>query len=100
MKKDTKTLILLGLIAYLILRQQKQTSQPVQPTYYPPAPPPRTPEWQKWVRAILASAQNVAALWAPGGPFYNQNPQDIQQVLNQGGTIPIGNPWSDPTGWT
>lgn len=65
------TLLLAG-VGILILKK-KSTPYPYHnfPTV-PPAPPAQTPEWQNWVSAILNTFGEVAELWQPGGPFYNQ----------------------------
>lgn len=88
--ENTTTLIAVGLgigAGYLFLKSQNQNTQfntyPNFPTISS-QPRPNTPEWAIWANAIIASFGNVAALWAPGGPFYN-NPN----VTNQGFDVNI-----------
>lgn len=79
---DTKTLIVGGILLYILTRKKNTTSgnQPPQTNYYPTPPPRNTPQWAQWAKAIVSTAGNVASLWAPGGPFYNELADDVFDV--------------------
>lgn len=81
---DTKTLIIGGIILYMLTRKKQNTGNSGSPppqTYNYPTPPPRnTQAWAAWAKAIISTAGNVASLWQPGGPFYNQPTQDIMDA--------------------
>ncbi len=64
-------ILLGGLAAYLLTRQQApQYRGPYQ--NIPPPPPQSSPNFQVWVNTILQTFGQVADLWKPGGPFYQQ----------------------------
>lgn len=85
---DNKTLLIigLGLVAFIMLRQQPVRSYPAQPV----GAVPGNAEWVLWVTTILQAAGGLAQnLFGPGGPFHNQDPKAIIQVANQGGFNPV-----------
>lgn len=82
MKNKQLAMMILGAGAVLLLMQsqsnQQQVWYPQGGGYYynfPDIPPaPSTAQaFQQWVDAITSAYGNIAALWQPGGPFY-QNP--------------------------
>lgn len=75
MKSNDKKLLGLVLLGGAALYYFMQQSRPQYVGPYsniPPPPPPASPNYQVWVDAILKTFGQVASLWAPGGPFYNQ----------------------------
>lgn len=88
--KDKKLLALLilgGMGLYYFMSRPPVYSQEFQ--YVPTPPPPNnSAAFQAWVDAILKTFGTVAALWAPGGPFYNQPGAPPPP----GGTAGPGNP--------
>lgn len=79
MKIDTKTLLLLagvGLLGWALLKRSQPDPRNWQ-QYLPPQPPPpsqggNAQEWQQWINLAMNTFGQVASLWQPGGPFYNQ----------------------------
>ncbi|MEL6394201.1 MAG: hypothetical protein AAFR97_15775 [Bacteroidota bacterium] len=73
MKSKDIGYILLGAAAVYFLTQSNRPRY-APPFYQAPPPPPRNraAEYQAWINLILQTYGNVAALWQPGGPFYNQ----------------------------
>lgn len=79
MKIDSKTLILAAGLGVLVWALMKPKPNPNQWQQYLPPPPQQTggsnaQEWQSWINLAVNTFGNVASLWAPGGPFYN-NPE-------------------------
>lgn len=81
-KNDNKLLILGLLVAGYFLLKKKPTPYNYyqQYPYIPPAPAQNSQAWQQWVAAIVSSFGAVANLWAPGGPFYQQNLTQQQAI--------------------
>jgi hypothetical protein len=75
---------LVGLGIYLITRQGGQQNLPQpQPLPVPPKPPRNSPNFQAWAAAILSVYGQVASLWEPGGPFYQENvPKDLLNFVD------------------
>lgn len=71
--KDKKllALLLLGGIGIYYLMNRRPVYAP-QFRHLPPPPPRNSPNYQMWVDAIMKVYGAAAALWQPGGPFYNQ----------------------------
>lgn len=70
----------------------------------PPAPTTNTqnPQFMQWATLIMATFGNIAALWKPGGPFYqfqNQYDEVIEAVQDTNPNIDT-NPydWSPDSG--
>jgi len=103
MKLDTKTIVIGGLLLYMLSRRGGENGNnnntPAQ--NFPPAPVQNTPSWQLWANTIIGTAGNVASLWQPGGPFYNQPTQDVIDAT--GVAPPSGDLYNDPNynpyGW-
>ena len=65
----------LGILAGVLFLRKPA---PVFPSFpaAPPPPPRNSPEWQDWAQRIIGLYGTIAALWEPGGPFYNPNDTD------------------------
>lgn len=77
-----EVVIIGGLLLYMLSRRNNNAStnnnQQQPPVYtYPQPPAQNSPQWAQWAQTIISTFGNVAQLWAPGGPFYNQPTQDI-----------------------
>ena len=74
MKNKQIGYLLLGAAAvYLLTQQQRPAYYAPQFQQLPPPPPRnRAAEFQAWINLVLSAYGNIAALWQPGGPFYNQ----------------------------
>lgn len=78
--KEIGYLLMGGALIYFLTQQQRQPYLAPQYQQLPPAPPrSRAAEYQAWINLVLGTFGNVAALWQPGGPFYNSgiNPNDV-----------------------
>ncbi len=86
-KDNTTAYLLLGLAALLILSRRQPQHYQNYPTV-PPAPPRSNGQaWADWARNIIQIYGNVASLWQPGGPFYQVNQTDVQQILQGWGNV-------------
>lgn len=91
MKINATTAILFGVggLALLAMLGRQQRYQDPSPTNFQnfPAPPPSTAnqgQWQAWVALALNTFGEVAALWEPGGPFYNvTDTWEFEQAMAQ-----------------
>lgn len=81
--KSMKYLIVGGIIAYVLLQNNRQQYRPYVPSqsYVPPMPQPQTNNWSLWVQTILDLYGTAADLWGPGGPFYNIPIETINQNI-------------------
>lgn len=84
-KKDNTLLIalMLGIGVYMLTKKSGGSTTQIPPNYnqIPPAPPVQnSPAWQQWVAAIISVFGTAANLWAPGGPFYQQNISKNQAI--------------------
>lgn len=75
-----------GAIAYSLFKSGKFDN--VQPA---PVPVPnqnsnaqQVQQWQMWVTLIMSQFGNIAALWKPGGPFYNYSYEDVIDYVDPG----------------
>jgi uncharacterized membrane protein YfcA len=89
---NQKTLIIIGLgilAVYLFTRNRSPQGQP-----YPMKPTGATPgtqEWILWVTTVIQAAGGLAQdLFGPGGPFYKENKQAIEQVATGQPILPTG----------
>lgn len=82
------TLVAGTAIYFIFLRKPKQQFIPNQ-SYVPPPPANKTPQAiAAWVQAITSIYGNVAPLFQPGGPFYNNKPsQEVLNILASRGVI-------------
>jgi len=72
MYKKIAIAALIGAGIYMLTRPRTAPPTPANFQQIPPAPPPQTQQWGQWVEGVLATFGNVAQLWQPGGPFYQQ----------------------------
>lgn len=90
--KQLIALALLGGAAALYLMNQQPPRYTGQYANIPPPPPRNSPNYQQWVQTILQTFGQVADLWKPGGPFYQQPVPQPPVVNNPAGTTAPNNP--------
>jgi hypothetical protein len=103
MAKKNNNLLLLGLgglILYVLTRRPSYTPPPIQQGYnyypsfpqVPPAPQNNAAAFQAWASAILSTFGNVASLWEPGGPFYQEAGTPGSEMID---VNTLGNNWEE-----
>ena len=71
MKNKEIGYVLIGVAAFMLLQGQNRSTYAPQFQNAPPMPQTNTAQaWQNWINAVVNLYGNVAALWQPGGPFY------------------------------
>ena len=81
MNKQTLSLVLIGLAAYLFSRRPRYP----QFSQAPPAPPRQdNSAFAAWVRFIVDIYGLTSSLWEYGGPFYSISKEEIMDIVGPG----------------
>lgn len=83
MKNKDLGLIILGVAAWMMLRRRQPATNPQFQNVPPPPPRNNAAAYQQWIQTIIGTYGTIAALWQPGGPFYNNvSQQEAQQAIS------------------